>query len=250
MIQTPDFNLAVYAKGDPKASKLALVLPGLLDTKDYPHMHRHVDLLAERGFYALSFDPPGTWGSMGGIGSYTMSNYIKAVNQLIELCSDKPTLLVGHSLGGLIAALAAISHPHVVGFASFMSPFSFITSVNGEAYGARIPLHEWQAIGAKESRRDLPDDRSKQRLFHLPYAFAEDAKQYNSLPGLSKLTKPKLMGTGDTDHYRDEHIEAYKAAAKPKEFVLLKSDHNYRWHLGLIKEVNGLLEKFLETHKL
>jgi len=58
--QTRSFKLAAYIQGKPTADGLAIVLPGKLDTKDYAHMQSHVDFLAERGYLALSFDPPGT----------------------------------------------------------------------------------------------------------------------------------------------------------------------------------------------
>ena len=42
-VQTKGFKLAIYSKGNPKSKKLALVLPGKLDTKDYAHMKSHVE---------------------------------------------------------------------------------------------------------------------------------------------------------------------------------------------------------------
>jgi hypothetical protein len=42
-------------KGDQDAAKLALVLPGRLDTKDYAHMVSAVDFLSARGYLAVSF---------------------------------------------------------------------------------------------------------------------------------------------------------------------------------------------------
>ena len=100
MIKTKNFKLAIYSGGNEDANKIALVLPGRLDTKDYVHMTSHVDFLAERGYYALSFDMPGTWESPGNIAEYTTTNYIKAVNELVDYLGNKPTLLLGHSRGG------------------------------------------------------------------------------------------------------------------------------------------------------
>ena len=70
VINTPNFKLATYQAGDPDAQKLALVLPGFLDTKDYAHMKAHVDLLAAQGYFALSIDFPGTWESGDDIELY------------------------------------------------------------------------------------------------------------------------------------------------------------------------------------
>ena len=43
IIKTKTFELAVYAKGDPNSSKLVIVIPGRLDTKDYIHNTSLVD---------------------------------------------------------------------------------------------------------------------------------------------------------------------------------------------------------------
>src|SRR3989344_5911947 len=106
ILKTKNFEVAVYIKGDPASAKLAIVTPGRLDTKDYLHNTSLVDYLANRGFYALSFDPPGTWESPGSIDLYTTTNYLKVVDELIEHFGNKPTLLAGHSRGGTVAMLA------------------------------------------------------------------------------------------------------------------------------------------------
>lgn len=91
MVKTKSFDLAVYKNGDEYASKVALVLPGKLDTKDYASMRSHVDFLAGKGFFALSFDPPGTWESPGDIGLYTTTSYIQASNKQVEVTSGTST---------------------------------------------------------------------------------------------------------------------------------------------------------------
>src|SRR5882672_1902530 len=124
-IKTPNFELAVYAKGDPDAPRLAVVLPGRLDTKDYVHMTSHVNYLADKGFYAVSFDPPFTWESPGDVRNYSTTNYIRAVNEVIEYFGNKPTMVVGHSRGGAVAQLVS-SNPNIKGLilamASYGSP--------------------------------------------------------------------------------------------------------------------------------
>ena len=79
IIKTKSFELATISKGSDDSNKIALVLPGLLDTKDYTHMVSFVDFLSSKGYFALSFDAPGTWESSGGVELYTTSNYKKAV---------------------------------------------------------------------------------------------------------------------------------------------------------------------------
>lgn len=249
-IKTNSFNLAVYSKGDVNAPKLALVLPGQLDTKDYPHMRSHVDFLASKGFLALSFDPPGTWESGDDINQYTMTNYLKAINELIEHFGSKPTFTMGHSRGGAMATLAGITNPHVFAFTAVMSTYTYNLNINTQ-YRAE-EYEKWKAIGVKDSWRDLPSDPDQKRLFKLPWAFVEDSVQYDMLDGLKQCTKPKLfiLGTRDTMIKPEIVRTAYEAAAEPKQLYELDSDHDYRRHPDLIEEVNRVIGEFLDQQKI
>src|SRR3989344_5465240 len=185
LIQTKSFKLAIYSKGDESSSRLALVLPGKLDTKDYPHMPSHVEYLSKKGFYAVSFDPPGTWESPGDIKLYTMTNYAKTVNELIEYFGNKPTFVMGHSFGGGITLLVGVNNPNVISFASIMSRGSYMPEHHGEDY----PDQEWKARGYRISTRDLPKNLNQKKEFKLPYSFLEDRINYDISEGLSPFAK-------------------------------------------------------------
>lgn len=243
LIKTPSFELTTYSAGDDNAKKLALVLPGQLDTKDYPHMKSHVDFLAEQGFYSLSFDPPGTWESPGGIELYTMSNYLKAINELVEYFGDRPTFFMGHSRGGAMAMLAGTTNPHTLAFASVFSNYTYNPKLN-----TLYNDEDWKAKGYKDSYRDLPSDPHEKRTYRLPYSFIEDQMQYDMLDGLKKCVKPKLffLGVRDTLVKPETVRAAYEAAVEPKKLYELDSDHDYRWHPELIEEVNTATGSFLK----
>ena len=49
MIKIPNFELAIISQGDENSSKLAIVIPGRLDTKDYANNPSHVNFLASKG---------------------------------------------------------------------------------------------------------------------------------------------------------------------------------------------------------
>ncbi len=237
-IVTPSFTLAVYQKGRNNASKLALVLPGRLDTKDYPHMRSHVDFLAQKGYLALSFDPPGTWESSGGIEVYTMTNYLKAINEIIEYFGNKPTLLLGHSRGGSMALLAGTTNPQVTHFVAIMSRLS-----------ASVP----ENLSAQEeiSYRDIPNDPQKQKKFELPMNYFKDAARYDMTEDLKRSTKPKLFILGTKDEViKPESVRAmYKLAAEPKQLCELNSDHDYRKHPAVIEKVDQAVDDFLKEFK-
>lgn len=238
-------NVAIYSAGNNDSNKLAIVLPGFLDTKDYPHMRSHVEYLGEQGYLAVSFDPPGAWESGEDNSEYTITNYLQAIDDVIAHLGNKPTVLVGHSMGGMMAMLLAKRNPHVAAFVAIMSPYSYVREDN---YQKRVV--EWKEAGIKVSTRDLPGDSSQKREFRLPYAYVEDASQYNALDGLKALTKPKLFIIGEDDDVVPREVTewAYTAAAKPKELVVLKSDHDYRWHPQLIEDVNSHIGKFLKAN--
>lgn len=143
-IKTATLDLAVYARGDDGADKLALLLPGQLDSKDYPHMRSHTEYLASQGFYALSFDPPGTWETSDNISQYTMTNYLKAINELVEHFGNKSTLFMGHSRGGAMAMLAGTTNPTTLAFISVFSNYTYDSKVN-----TTYNDDEWKTKGYK-----------------------------------------------------------------------------------------------------
>lgn len=246
LIKTESFELACNIQGNEAAQKLAFVLPGRLDTKDYPHMKSHVEYLSNRSFLALSFDPPGTWESPGDIGLYTMTNYLKAINELIEYFGNRPTLVFGHSRGGSMALLAATRNQHVTHFASVMGGYSYAPNVYKDLPGKEA----WKTQGYKLEKRDQPNDPHKIREYKLPYSFLEDSQQYNMLDDLRKCTKPKLFvyGTRDITVKPETVKTAYEAASEPKMLLSLDSDHNYRFNPHLIETVSSFVDQFLNAY--
>ncbi len=241
-IRTKSFELAVYQRGEPSSGKLAIVIPGRLDTKDYVHNTALVDSLAALGYLALSFDPPGTWESPGDIALYTTSNCIQAVEEIIEFFGNKPTVLAGHSRGGTVAMLAGPLNPHV---SHIIAIFSY--------YGAPSdPKEERIVNGAVMSYRDLPPgtERTKeQKEFALPLNYFEDGKQYDALPALRTYTKPKLFFSGKQDVMNDpEDVKkAYEESAAPKEIYSVDSEHDYRLRPEAVNEVNQKIGEFLNA---
>jgi pimeloyl-ACP methyl ester carboxylesterase len=245
LIKTKSFTLAINSKGDANSGKLALVLPGKLDTKDYAHMVSHVNFLADLGFFALSFDPPGTWESPGDIKLYNVTNYLKAINELIFYYGNKQTFVMGHSRGGSMAMFAGTANPYITAFTAIMS-YAYIRNYKDATE------EEWRKTGYVTSMRDLPPGGGpKIKRFDLPYSFLEDQKKYAIGDNLSKSTKPKLfiLGKRDVTVSPEKVRETYEMSARPKELYELDSDHDYRLHAELIEEVNKVVGDFLRRYK-
>lgn len=245
IIKTKSFVLAVNKKGDDNSKNLAIVLPGRLDTKDYYCFSSHLDFLAKKGFLAVSFDPPGTWESPGGLELFTTTNYIKAVNELIEFFGNKPTLLMGHSRGGTISILAGTPNPNVIGIVPIMATYAEPTSPHPEAMKGDFVM----------SYRDLPPGASKtkqQKEFALPTNYFLDGQKYDVVNVLKKCTKPKLIIYGTKDKFTSpERVkEVYETIPKPKMIHELDTEHDYRYHPEIIEEVNDIVGQFLDNFKL
>lgn len=243
MIQTHNFHLAVYAQGNETAEKVAIVLPGFLDSKNHSHMKSHVEYLATKGFYALSFDPLGTWESDGRIEQYTMTNWLLAIKEIIEYYGSRPTFTLGTSRGGSMAMLAAIHCPEVFAFAAIMSKASYAPAVS-----TIHPIAEWKAAGYREFAVTNPIRRNEKCHFKIPYSVVEDTQQYDMTADLRVLHKPKLFiaGLQDTTVTADVVQTAYDQAAQPKKFITVDSDHLYRRRPEIIAEINQAVGEFLD----
>ena len=244
LIKTASFHVAIYSKGNPNSSKFALIIPGKLDTKNYANMVSHVNYMANKGYFALSFDPPGTWESQGDIKIYTMTNYLKAINEIISHYGNKPTVIIGHSRGGRMAELAGAINPHVEGFVSIMGTL--------RQENINIKKDEWEEKYAV-SLRDLPPGGGEKIKKHvLPYSFYEDEINYQLTDEIKHSKKPKLFFLGKRDTILNPQIirDAYKLFSQPKELYELDSGHDYRLDLKIVDEVNNVIGNFLERYNL
>lgn len=233
-ITTPSFKLAIYQKGPTNSEKLALLLPGKLDTKDYAHMRGHVNFLSKKGFLALSFDPPGTWESGDDISIYSTTNYLRAIKEIIEYYGNMPTIVIGHSRGGRIAALAATKFNQIEKVAIIMSNL--------------IPKNKIKRLTNTEiiSVRDTPKEYAERiKTFKLPQSLFEEESDLSN--ELRDCTKPKLFIAGSKDDLvnPDNIRKAYELSSKPKTFIMIESDHDYRRNKKMIDKVNDILFEFI-----
>ncbi|HZM64147.1 MAG TPA: alpha/beta fold hydrolase [Candidatus Saccharimonadales bacterium] len=236
------FPVATYAKGDPEAEKLALFLPGLLDSKDYPHMHDHVDFSARLGYYAMAPDMPGTWESGNDITDFTTTNCLAAIKTIVSTV-NKPAFVFGHSNGGRLAALAAAENPQIEAIGIAMSAATTYTPEQTEA---------WRIRGAKTSNRDLPDNPEQSRQFDLPFAFCKDARNYDAVEALRTLKIPKLFVYGELDTLvrSSEVKQTFNSSADPKRILSLNVEHDYRFYPQAILRMNDMLGRFLALYCL
>ncbi len=243
IIKTKSFELAVNIVGDEKSQKLAIILPGRLDTKDYAPFPAHQEFLAKKGFLTVSFDPPGTWDSPGGIELFTTTNYIASVNELIEYFGNKPTFLMGHSRGGLVAMYVGAINRTVVCYAS----------VNGALGVPTTPDSKFVKNNTLTEYRDLPPGSSRtkeKKIFNLSLDYFVDGQKYDIVKELERSTKPKLFLYGKHDEFNtpEEVNEIFSNTPEPKVLHWLESKHDYRLYPEIIQEVNEVVGKFIDLY--
>ena len=243
LVKTKSFEIAVNSSGDKNSSKVAILLPGRLDTKDYANFDSHLDYLAHLGFYAVALDPPGTWDSPGGIELFTTTNYLAAVNELIEYLGNKPTLLFGHSRGGAVANIIGTTNPAVVCIITAMASFGAPTP----------PDHETIKAGVYLDHRDFPPGTEKnprQKIFAVPLSYFTDGGKYNDAEVLKSCLKPKLVFYGANDEFSSPKRvkKIFATLPDPKELHWLKCTHDYRYFPQIINEVNQATKIFLEQY--
>lgn len=241
LITTPSFQLAANISGDKDSEYLILLLPGRLDTKDYVNFTSLLESLKDLGL-VVCIDPPGTWESPGDLSLFTTTNYLKAINELIEYFGNKKTILIGHSRGGTVSMLLC-SHPSVAGIALLLPNFGSPTPPNKKdrERGYRISL-----------RDTLPGDKEtpEQIEFKLPLFYWEDGAKYDPVATLLSCKKPKLVISGSRDKFVEEE-EAKTICDRlhePKVFKTVDTEHDYRRNKVAVDEVNAIVYDFISTY--
>jgi pimeloyl-ACP methyl ester carboxylesterase len=239
IIKTKSFETAVNIIGDENSSKIAILMPGRLDSKDYANFISHAEYLSKYGFLVVSVDPPGTWDSPGSLDNYSTSTYIKDINEIIDKFGNKPTLLLGHSRGGATAMLVS-SNPAV----------SWLVLVNSTYGQPTPPKPEEIKNGLLTEYRDLPPGKvrtDEKKRFDLPMTYFEDATKHDPLSALQNFKGPKLVVHTTRDEFtRLEKVKSiYDGLQEPKTFLQIDCTHDYRLFPEAIISVNEALGQFL-----
>lgn len=239
ILKTKNFEVAANITGDKDAPKLAILMPGRLDTKDYINFTSHADYLSKQGYLVVAIDPPGTWDSPGDLNNYTTSTYVNAINELVDYFGNRPTLLLGHSRGGATAMLAS-ANPAV----------DALVVVNAAYGNPTPPKPEEIENGVLVELRDLPPGNvrtEKKVRFELPMVYFEDGKKHNPKEALAKFKGSKLLVHATKDEFTElDKIKAiYDDLQEPKMFLAIDCTHDYRLFPEVVEQVNQKLGDFI-----
>lgn len=239
---------AVIHHSDGVTDKLVVIMPGHLDSKDYPHLVGLADDLAGKGYTTIRFDFTGTWESDGSITDYSIPQQLNDIGNVLKfMCAQHAYSFIalgGHSRGGFVSILYAIKDPKVSAVFGLMSPYQLNRTVDEK----KVAL--WKKEGFRISVRDISGSK-QQREFKVPYVNMEDANHYDLLIEVSENRAPLLLVAGELDDVvlSDDVKKIYVNANEPKKLVVMKGmDHDYRHHPEQIKLVNQEVIEFLSHY--
>jgi pyruvate dehydrogenase E2 component (dihydrolipoamide acetyltransferase) len=215
-------------------------------------------LAAERTVYAL--DLPGHGGSSKDVGSGDLDFLVGAVQQFLESQGLRRVHLVGHSLGGLIAASLALEAPEFVASLTLVASVGLGEEINREYLDGFIsaesrrelkPALELLFADRSLVTRQLVDDVLKyKRIDGVDQAlhaiddglFSEGRQQVVITDRLAELEAPLLVVWGRDDRI----IPAVHADRVPESARVHRLDgQGHSPHMEAAGDFNRLMEEFL-----
>lgn len=216
--QTLAGALELPDQGQPRA--MALFAHCFTCGKDVVAASRIARELGERGIAVLRFDFTGLGGSDGDFASTTFSTNVsdlEAAAQFLAQSHEAPRLIIGHSLGGAAALVAARRINSIEAVVTIAAPST--------------PQHVKHLF--KDKACDISSDGQADvcigdRDFVISAELLADLEQWPLERTVGDLNKPLLIFHSPLDQVVgiDEAGEIYDAALHPKSFISLDdADH-------------------------
>jgi pimeloyl-ACP methyl ester carboxylesterase len=140
--------------------------------------------LEELSYVVEVLDSCNLW-KTGNVEEYTISNYIKQIDQVIDKYSSEACeeiTLIGHSMGGFTSIIAGSRNDKVTKIVSLCPPPDRLQSQS-----------HWENGGIRKSKRDLPDNSQEYRVFEIPDSFSKDGIQYSAVEEVRNIHKPLMI---------------------------------------------------------
>lgn len=215
--------------------KLALLLPGYIESPDYRHLVVIDNKLKDLGYTTLRVDPCNLWQS-GEVQNYTTTNYINQVKGIVEQYLPQgleEIILIGHSLGSLVALEVGNIYEKVTKIVCLCPPIYLDRSD-----------HKW-VNGWRISKKDLPNKPEEFREFAVPRSYVEDRRQYSMINALRDTKKPFVIIAGEDDPLLAD-IKKTVSDLNISNFIKIKNmGHDFRQSEELCEQVAEEIERFI-----
>ena len=218
--------------------KLALLLPGYLESPDYLHLKIIDNRLQKLGYTTQRIDPCNLW-KTGDVEKYTVSNYLAQIRNIIDSHKKgdpSEIVLIGHSLGASVAILAGSKYSSVTK-AVCLSPTILFDKSDSK----------WNKNNVRSTKKDIPGNPQEFREFNIPISFVNDRKKYSVTQSLRDFNKPLMVLIASEDTAKEE-IENAVREVKNSYIVLMENmGHDFRQSVEQCNLVADEIERFLKT---
>lgn len=183
------------------------------------------DWAAARGRGCLRFDYFGHGESAGDFAAGTITRWRADALAMIDSLTDGPLILIGSSMGGWLACLAALARPGRVAGLVLIAPAADFTdrllgpSLPPEAHAALATDGVWIRASAYDPAG-----------YPIAAALLEDGRRWSILPGPVPLTAPVriLQGGADPDVPWEHALTLARAIAHDDVVFTLIRDGDHR----------------------
>lgn len=218
--------------------KLALLLPGYLDSPDYLHLKTFDKRLTELGYTVERLDLGNLWAT-GSSKDYTVTHFLDEIKERVNFYqtqTPEEIILIGHSRGAFTAIVAGNKIEEIDKVVALCPPPDFEASAR-----------KWVNQGSRITKRDLPDSPFEFREFSVPYAYIEDSMKYSAIESAELLHKPLMILIALNDEVvAPELTERIVAAANNPHVVRVPNlGHDFRKSQAECDLVMGKIEEFL-----
>lgn len=170
------------------------------------------------------------------LSKYSFSETITATRKIVDKIDDNELIILGFSMGGIIATLLASElKPQKLGLIT--SPYQA-----GSEDDLAGKYKEWKDTGYREVTS------SKFGKLNIPFSFIEDAKKYNALDYIQNVHCPVLFLVGENDEKVPMAVtkRIFDKANEPKIWHQIPNmEHKYQYQPEILKDVNRIILDFL-----
>ena len=227
-----------------------LVIHGFRGNRNERHIAAVSQALAHAGIVSFRVDLTNNLGdSEGDFRELTATGSLEDIQDTLVHLRKRPEVdperlgLVGHSFGGMLAAITAARTPTLMSLVTLSAVFYMperLTSFLGEEQ-----VRSWEKRGYTEM--DPPGCG-----LYLNYAFYDDLIRYDVAAEAKLVQSPVRIVQGEADTgvpMEDAHLYYQYVASREKDLVLLPgADHSYSRDSDLAQVCRYTVDWFERTH--
>ena len=203
------------------------------------------------GYAAHAWDQPG-YGHSAIVEPYDLEQVTAALARLIESLGGEPVVLIGHSMGGLIAQEAYFRHPRLVKALALC--FTSAAFVGGSDFAKKFVAERIGPLDAGESMaqiaaRLMPLRHAREMMAKIPPETYRKAVHllttFDRRADLPKIAVPTLLVAGSDDKTAPAAIMASMQRKIPGSELAVLEGCGHLGPMDQPAEFNAALERFL-----